>query len=175
MSKIILVTRPLFAMAGLLNCQITGRKLLTDHGGSMSSKYIIVCYKSMKVICKSLSKHKFHLNLVSTVERLSGCNVLLTFELVQRLRPSRFRITSTELYQGANTPVQFCSKVLKGFPGSSVVKNPPANVGDSASIPESRRFPGEGNGSPLQYSCLGHAMDRGAWWATSKGLQKSWA
>ena len=39
----------------------------------------------------------------------------------------------------------------------------------------SRRPPGEGNGNPLQYSCLGNLVDRGAWWATAKGSQKSWA
>ena len=40
------------------------------------------------------------------------------------------------------------------FPGGSVVKNPPANAGDMDSVPRSRRFPGEGNGNPLQYYCL---------------------
>ena len=47
-----------------------------------------------------------------------------------------------------------------------VVKNPPANAGDlrnASSIPRSERSPGEGNDNPLQYSCLGNPMDRGAW------------
>ena len=48
-----------------------------------------------------------------------------------------------------------------------MVKNPPANTGDTASIPGSERSPGEGNGNPLQYSCLQNRMDRGAWRATS--------
>ena len=52
-----------------------------------------------------------------------------------------------------------------GVPGGSVVKNPPANVGDPGLIPGSGRSPGEGNGNPLQYSCLENPMDRGAWWA----------
>ena len=47
-----------------------------------------------------------------------------------------------------------------GFPGGSVVKNLPANAGDSDSISGSGRFPGEGNVNPLQYSCLGNPMDR---------------
>ena len=47
-----------------------------------------------------------------------------------------------------------------------MVKNPPANVGDVGSIHGLGRCPGEGNGNPLQYSCLGDPMDRGAWWAT---------
>ena len=50
-----------------------------------------------------------------------------------------------------------------GFIGSSVVKNPSANTGDTALIPGSGRFPGEGYGKPVQYSCLGNSMDRGAW------------
>ena len=53
-----------------------------------------------------------------------------------------------------------------GFPGCSVVKNPPANAGDMGSIPRSGRYPGEGNVNPLQYSCLENPMDRGAWRAT---------
>ena len=50
----------------------------------------------------------------------------------------------------------------RGFPGGSVIKNPPANSGDMWLIPWSGRSPGEGNGNPLQYSCLGNPMDRGA-------------
>ena len=47
-----------------------------------------------------------------------------------------------------------------------VIKNLPATAGDLGSVPRSGRLSGEGNGSPLQYSCLGTPMDRGAWWAT---------
>ena len=54
---------------------------------------------------------------------------------------------------------------LMGFPGVSVVKNPPDNTGDVDSVLGSGRSPGGGNGNPLQYSCLGNSMDRGAWWA----------
>ena len=64
--------------------------------------------------------------------------------------------------------------LTKTFPGGSVVKNLPANVEDSGSIPESGRLTGEENGNPLQYSCLGNPMDRGAWWATVHGVAKSW-
>ena len=59
-----------------------------------------------------------------------------------------------------------------GFPGGSMVKNPPANAGDVGSIPGSRRSPGERNGNPLQHSFLGNPMDRGAWWATVHGVTK---
>ena len=57
-----------------------------------------------------------------------------------------------------------------------VLKNLPSNAGvirDGGSIPESERYPGEGNGNPLQYSCLENAMDRGAWQATVHRLVKS--
>ena len=49
-----------------------------------------------------------------------------------------------------------------GFPGGSVVKNLPANAGDAGLIPGLARAPGEGNGNPLQYSCLENSVDRGA-------------
>ena len=54
-----------------------------------------------------------------------------------------------------------------------MIKNPPANAGDMNSIPGSGRSPGEGNGNPLQYPCLGNPMDRGAWWATVHGVAES--
>ena len=49
---------------------------------------------------------------------------------------------------------------------TELVKNPPANAGDAGSNPGLRRSSGEGNGNPLQYSCLENSLDRGAWWAT---------
>ena len=61
-----------------------------------------------------------------------------------------------------------------GFPGSSEVKNLPASAGDTGSIPGPGRSPGEGNGNPLKYSCLGLPMDRGAGWATVHGITKGW-
>ena len=63
------------------------------------------------------------------------------------------------------------------YPGGTVVKNPPANAGDardSGSISGLGRSPGEGNGYPLQYSCLENCMDRGAWRAIVHGVAKSW-
>ena len=63
-----------------------------------------------------------------------------------------------------------------GFPGGTVVKNPPASprgAGDTGLIPESGRPPGEGNGSSLQYSRLENSTDREAWWAIILGITKS--
>ena len=74
-----------------------------------------------------------------------------------------------------------------GFPGSSAGKEPACNAGDPGSIPGSEEgigthssifglpwwFSGEGNGTPLQYSCLENPMDRGAWWAAVPGVAKS--
>ena len=62
--------------------------------------------------------------------------------------------------------------MLVGFPGGSVVENRPLNAGDMGSIPGSGRSPGEGNGHPLQNSCLGDPMDRRAWWAIIHGVAK---
>ena len=60
-----------------------------------------------------------------------------------------------------------------GFPGGSEVKASACNAGDLGLIPQSGRSPGEGNGNPLQYSCLENPMDRGAWRATVHGVAKS--
>ena len=59
------------------------------------------------------------------------------------------------------------------LPGGSAVKVFAYNMGDPGSIPGSGRSPGEGNGNPLQYSCLGNPMDGGAWWATVHGVTES--
>ena len=61
-----------------------------------------------------------------------------------------------------------------GFPGVSDGKESACSVGDPGSVPGPGRFPGEGNGNPLQYSCLENLMDRGAWWAILYGVAKNW-
>ena len=59
------------------------------------------------------------------------------------------------------------------FPGGSEVKTSAWNAGDPGSIPGSGRSPGEGNGNPLQYSCLENPREGGAWYATVHGVAKS--
>ena len=71
------------------------------------------------------------------------------------------------------------SRGKKGFLGGSVIKNPAANAADTGSVPGLGRFPGRGNGNPLQYSCLENSMDRQkspwtVWQATVHGVTKSW-
>ena len=68
----------------------------------------------------------------------------------------------------------FGGKLDKGFPGGSDGKVSAYNAGDLGSIPGLERSPGEGNGNPLQYSCLGNPVDGGVWWATTHGVPKSW-
>ena len=60
-----------------------------------------------------------------------------------------------------------------GFPDGSDSKETAYNAGDPSSIPGLGRSPGEGNGNPLQYSCLGNSMDRGAWRAAVRRVAKS--
>ena len=62
--------------------------------------------------------------------------------------------------------------ILLGFPRWLSDKESAWNAGDLGLIPGWRRSPGEGNGNPFQYSCLGNPMDRGAWWATVHGATK---
>ena len=63
-------------------------------------------------------------------------------------------------------------KVMWGLPRWLNGKESPCQSGGVGLISGSGRSPGEGNGSPLQYSCLGNPIDRGAWWATDHGLAK---
>ena len=58
-------------------------------------------------------------------------------------------------------------------PGGSEVKVSACNAGKLGSIPGSGRYPGEGNGNPLQHSCLENSIDTGAWWAAVYGVSKS--
>ena len=60
-----------------------------------------------------------------------------------------------------------------GLPHNSAGEESVCDAGDLGLIPGSGISPGEGNGNPLQYSCLENPMDGGAWWATSMGLQES--
>ena len=76
-----------------------------------------------------------------------------------------------------NLPQYVCVEAMcsvRGFPDGSDGKESACNVGDLGSIPGSGQSPGEGNGNPLQYSCLESSMDRGTWWATIHGIAKSW-
>ena len=61
-----------------------------------------------------------------------------------------------------------------GFPDGSDGKESSCSAGDPGLIPGLGRSPGEGNGNPLQYSCLEISEDRGAWWATIHEVTKSW-
>ena len=73
------------------------------------------------------------------------------------------------LYSKSESVIHVCMYVYIyiyihiGFPGGSEVKASACNVGDLGSIPGSGRSPGEGNGNPLQYSCLENPMEGGAW------------
>ena len=76
-------------------------------------------------------------------------------------------LSNIPLYSYSTLPSIWASLVAQ------LVKNVPANSGDAGSIPGSGRPPGEGNGNPLQYSCLENSMDRGTWQATVHGVAKS--
>ena len=73
------------------------------------------------------------------------------------------------LYYSCHSTFQ---KDIWGYLGGSEVKAYAYNAGDLGSIPGSGRSPGEGNGNPLQYSCLGNPRVRGAWWATVHGVAR---
>ena len=80
------------------------------------------------------------------------------------------KVSDQQISQQVNLKILYINTT--GFPGDSVVKNPPANVGDAGLIPGSGRSPEEENGNPLQYSCLENAMERKASQAIVCGVTK---
>ena len=85
-------------------------------------------------------------------------------------RPFLWRVTGFSLFLSFYFIFLLLYNCFMSFPSGWTVKNLPANKGDAGSIFGLRRSPGEGNGKPLQYSCLGSPMDRGAWWAIVHGV-----
>ena len=73
----------------------------------------------------------------------------------------------------ANNKCFYFKNFYFGFPGVSDSKKSSCSAGDPGSIPGSGTSPGEGNGNPLQYSCLENPMDRGSWQATDYGVAES--
>ena len=118
--------------------------------------------------------------ILTALAALNYSFCLVPMRLLNARRFSLFTLPSELMLQ-----ISKCLKVKKirnycpvmdcmGFPGDSVVKKLPAKHGDLGSIPGSGSSPGEENGNPLQYSCLGNTMDRGAWRTTVHGVTRSW-
>ena len=115
------------------------------------SQYIITSQISTIIISKNIYKHK---------------------ALNHKLLTSDDKWFVVRYFSERHVKKQISFIIIMSFSGGSVVKNSLANAGHLGSIPGSRRSPGEGNGNPLQYSCLGSPMDRGVWKATAHGEAK---
>ena len=105
---------------------------------------------------------------------------IIKMSVVSRLKKSELKMFIFPQLIGPNTygKVSPAKTIQTSTPPyvALVVKDLPAYAGDSRAqgfIPGSRRSPGEGNGNPLQYSCLGNPTERGDWWATVHGVAES--
>ena len=109
------------------------------------------------------------------VKSLSHVRLLLTpwTAAYQALPSMGFSRQEQQEQQCVTSIINANSTESEGFPGGSVLKNLPDNAGDVGFIPGSGRFPGEGNGNTLQYSCLRNPMGREALQATVRGVTKS--
>ena len=95
------------------------------------------------------------------------------FLKIKHLRLNSFILKELYNIEYLNWRMNMYILICMGFPGGSEVKASACNAGDLGSIPGSERSPREGNGNPLQYSCLENPMDREAWWATIHGVTES--
>ena len=112
------------------------------------------------------------INLYYT-KALSNQASSLALDWILLLRGPRIPIysrdsTTTFQHSVKNIQKQFCGKLILLCSANS------GDTGDVGLIPRSGRSPGEGNGNPLQYSCLENPRDRGSWWATGYGVTTSW-
>ena len=108
---------------------------------------------------------------------LNSCKIFLIQLLSKSLSPPSFFLSLLPSGGAHNSfHPHFCSHLsIPGLPRWQVIKNLSATAGDAGdigSVPALQRSPGEGNGNPLQYSCLGSPMNRGARWATVLGVLK---
>ena len=115
---------------------------------------------------------------VPTIPTRIGLQASLVAQLVKNLpavQPkNKIRFPNPNSYRHLKVIfLMVCLTSLKGFPGGSEVKVSACNAGDLGLIPGLGRSHGEGNGNPLQYSCLENPMDGEAWWATVHGVAKS--
>ena len=91
---------------------------------------------------------------------------------VKQVKSPALRFSSDLIWLMAETLLGAHTDLPMDFPGGSDGKASAYNAGDLGSIPGLGRSPGEGNGNPFQYSCLGNPMDRGVWQATVHGVTK---
>ena len=103
----------------------------------------------------------------------SPCSVLLHLWVLPTLVPALLLPPQASCFVVLLIALTIYLYIFICIPGSSDDKASAYNAGDLGSIPGSGRSPGEGNGNPLQYSCLENPMDLGAWWATIHGVAKS--
>ena len=98
--------------------------------------------------------------------------ILLYFLSCQKVKLAFFLLVQS--YVNFSPVTHIYTHIHRGFPGGSEVKASACSTGDLGSIPGWGRSLGEGNGNPVQYSCLENAMDSRAWQAIGYGVTKSW-
>ena len=128
---------------------------------------------AMIFVCWTLSfKSAFSLSSFTFIKRLLSSSSLSTIRVVSSAYLKCWYFSRQSWFQLVLHPAWHFP--WSRFPGGSDGKASACSVGDPDAILGSGRSPGEGNGSPLQYSCLENSLDGGAWWATVHGVTKSW-
>ena len=115
-----------------------------------------------------------YLGVKTLYQRTGTFPILIDVAELYQCTPAFAVVESISLNPHRHSKTNILTYTMGFFPCGSEIKTSASNVGDPRSIPGSGRSPGEGNGNPLQYSCLENPMDGGAWWATVHGVAKSW-
>ena len=97
-----------------------------------------------------------------------------SFFLSEQMTRAGIPFENGKQFESASCPHDIWLEGEGSFPGGSVVKNLPANAGDTSLMPGSERAPGRRYGNPLWYSFLGNPLERGAWQASVREVTKSW-
>ena len=116
----------------------------------------------MIVICTCLVRTKARMIKINVVDKIYYILEARFNNVMKHIVKEKFYLSQNLLFWGVG-----------GLPGISDGKESACNAGDLDLIPGLGKSPGEGNGYPLQYSCLENSMDRGAWWATVHGITKN--
>ena len=148
-----------------------GAEYMYIHVSSKTYIFIYFLFFLLKGLGGKTSQEQWAYQVPSSININFYWKIRVPWKMIDPTAGTRGSIRRT--WANIFVPLHFVPlHVERGLPGGPLIKNLPASAGDVGFIPGLGRSPGEGNGNPLQYSCLANPMDRGAWRATVHKITK---